>query len=92
MKAIKKYLETNDKTQLHKIDGMLQKQFLEGSSQQYRLSLKISIKQLNKNQTKKNKQNLKLAEEKKRRSQQKLVKQRQRRQQQRSATLKATYL
>ena len=62
-KEIKKYLETNDKTQLHKIDGMLQKQFLEGSSQQYRLSLKISIKQLNKNQTKKNKQNLKLAEE-----------------------------
>ena len=31
-KEIKEYLETNDKTQLHKIDGMLQKQFLEGSS------------------------------------------------------------
>jgi len=29
-KEIKKYLETNDKTQLYKIDGTMQKQFLEG--------------------------------------------------------------
>ena len=31
-KEIKKYLETNDKTQLYKINGTLQKQFLEESS------------------------------------------------------------